>query len=153
VHEDGLADSRGPGDLRTWIGHRWSERSRHDRFKGFTSDSTFIVLPEGATRPSDVPFLTRFSTDLGPADVHPFKEPRRTRPARSLVDAASWCESDRYTWTIVIAGMQQGLVNSSRMHEALDRRGTCRRAACPRVSVCGSRRYPEPSSSGSPGVR
>jgi hypothetical protein len=108
---------------------------RHDGFTGFASDKTFIVLPEGADRPDAVPFITHWSTDLGPADVHPFREPRRTRPARSLIDAASWCEHDRYARTIVLAGMQQGLVGARQMHEALDRRGMCHRRGLIRESV------------------
>lgn len=108
---------------------------RHDTFSGFAPDTTYIVLPEGADRPRDVPFTTHWSTDLGSADVHPFREPRRTRPARSLIDAASWCDHDRYARTIVLAGMQQGLVNDRTMHEALDRRGTCRRRGLIRESI------------------
>lgn len=108
---------------------------RHDRLVGFSPETTFIVLPEGADRPKHVPFTTHYSTDLGTADVHPHREPRRTRPARSLIDAASWCGSDRYARTIVLAGLQQGLVNVAGMHQALDRRGTCHRRGLIRESV------------------
>lgn len=108
---------------------------RHDAFNGFAADTTYIVLPEGADRPGDVPFTTHWSTDLGRADVHPFREPRRTRPARSLIDAASWCGSDRYARTIILAGLQQGLVNAGSMHEALDRRGMCHRRGLIRESI------------------
>lgn len=108
---------------------------RHDKLDGFTPETTFIVLPEGAARPDQVSFITHWSTDLGSADVHPFREPRRTRPARSLIDAASWCDNDRYARTIVIAGMQQGLVSAQHMHQALDRRGTCHRRGLIRESI------------------
>ncbi|MET0767450.1 MAG: hypothetical protein ABWY50_07395 [Aeromicrobium sp.] len=108
---------------------------RHDSFDGFAPAAPFIVLPEGADRPDKVPFDTHWSTDLGPDDVHPLREPRRTRPARSLVDAASWTEHDRFARTIVIAGIQQGLVNPELMHTALDRRGTCHRRALIRESI------------------
>jgi hypothetical protein len=101
----------------------------HDRFAGFEQPHTCIVLPEGADRPKRPGLVTHWSTELGDADVHPFKEPRRTRPARSLIDAASWCESDRYARTIIIAGLQQGLANARLMHQAMTRRGTCRRRA------------------------
>ncbi|MCW2831258.1 MAG: hypothetical protein JWP31_1950 [Aeromicrobium sp.] len=108
---------------------------RHDRLEGFAPSTTFIALPEGADRPIDVPFVTHWSTALGEADVHPLKEPRRTRPARSLIDAASWSESDRRARTLVIAGMQQGLANHRHLHDALDRRGACRRRALIRESI------------------
>jgi hypothetical protein len=102
----------------------------YDGFVGFEQPNTYVVLPEGADRPGRRPGLvTHWSTELGDADVHPFKEPRRTRPARGLIDAASWCDSDRYARTIIIAGMQQGLANARLMHQAMSRRGTCLRRA------------------------
>lgn len=108
---------------------------RHDDLQGFEPEQPFIVLPEGADRPARIQFVTHWSTDLGPDDVHPLREPRRTRPARSLVDAASWSGADRHARTIVIAGMQQGLVDERLMHQALDRRGTCHRRALIRESI------------------
>lgn len=108
---------------------------RHDGLTGFAPETPYVLLPEGADRPQHVPFTTHWSTDLGPEDVHPVKEPRRTRPARSLIDAAGWCESDRFARTIVIAGMQQGLVNDRLMHVALDRRGMCHRRGLIRESI------------------
>lgn len=108
---------------------------RHDNLDGFPPEQPFVVLPEGADRPSGTTFVTHWSVDLGADDVHPLREPRRTRPARSLIDAASWCANDRFARTIVIAGMQQGLVDERLMHQALDRRGTCRRRALIRESI------------------
>ena len=109
---------------------------RHDGFTGFDVPATFIVLPEGADRPApSLSLTTHWSTNLGAADVHPLREPRRTRPARSLIDAAGWCGSDRYARTIVLAGLQQGLVSVASMHEALDRRGMCHRRGLIRESV------------------
>jgi len=108
---------------------------RHDKLDGFAPETIFVVLPEGADRPGRVNFSTHWSTDLGSADVHPFKEPRRTRPARSLIDAASWCSNDRYARSIVITGMQQGLVSAQHMHQALARRGTCHRRGLIRESI------------------
>lgn len=108
---------------------------RHDDFSGFAPDATDVVLPEGADRPQKVSFTTHWSTDLEASDVHPLHEPRRTRPARSLIDAASWCAHDRYARTIILAGMQQGLVDARLMHEALDRRGRCHRRGLIRESI------------------
>lgn len=51
-----------------------------------------------------------YSRLLGPEDVHPLREPRRTRLARSLVDAAAWAGSDRRAQAVLAAGVQQRLV-------------------------------------------
>jgi very-short-patch-repair endonuclease len=108
----------------------------YDGFSGFEQPDTLVVLPEGADRPRKRPALvTHWSTELTDRDVHPFKEPRRTRPARSLIDAASWCDSDRFARTIIIAGMQQGLANARLMHQSIERRGTCKRRGLIRESV------------------
>lgn len=99
-----------------------------DRFDGFEQRSTWIVLPEGARKP-DLEAVFHWSTRLDVEDVHPTKEPRRTRTARSLVDAASWAPSDRAARTYVIAAFQQRLVSARTVREALGRRGPCRRRA------------------------
>lgn len=113
----------------------------HDRLTGFESSAVHIVLPEGADKPDSdglppgLELVTHWSTDLSADDVHPLREPRRTRRARSLVDAASWSGSDRHARALILAGLQQGLVDEGRMHRAIDRRGTCRRRALIRESV------------------
>ena len=99
-----------------------------DGFEGFEKAATWIVLPEGARRP-DADAAFHWSTRLGSDDVHPLREPRRTRPGRSVVDAASWAPSDRAARTFVIAAFQQRLVSARTVREALTRRGTCRRRA------------------------
>lgn len=85
-----------------------------DGFTGFETDDIFVVLPEGADKPRCSGLITRWSTELSSADVHPVRHPRRTRPPRSAVDAAAWCASDRYARAIVIAAVQQGLVPHQR---------------------------------------
>lgn len=107
----------------------------YDKLEGFEPSQVFVTLPEGAIRPAKNAPVVHWSTDLGPEDVHPFREPRRTRPARSIVDAASWSTSDRHARTLVLAGVQQGVVNVRLMHQALDRRGTCHRRALIRESI------------------
>lgn len=109
---------------------------RYDGFTGLDQPEAYVVLPEGADRPRQREgIITHWSTELTDSDVHPFKEPRRTRPARSLIDAASWCASDRFARTIVIAGLQQGLANARLMHQTMERRGTCKRRGLIRESV------------------
>ena len=100
----------------------------HDGLKGFEQATTWVVLPEGARRPPH-PAAFHWSTKLNDDDVHPAREPRRTRPARSLIDAASWAVSDRQARTIVLAAFQQRLVSARTVRDALARRGPCRRRA------------------------
>lgn len=63
-----------------------------DGLEGFQtrSDRPQVVLPEGASRPSSDLVTPYWSTELTSRDVHPLKQPRRTRPQRSMVDEASW---------------------------------------------------------------
>ena len=85
-----------------------------------------IVLPAGA-RARNIPnVLFHWSTELTDADVHPLRTPRRTRPARSAVDAAAWAEAKRSARWIVIATIQHGLATPQQIREALTRRGPCR---------------------------
>ncbi|WP_156464694.1 hypothetical protein [Aeromicrobium sp. Root495] len=103
--------------------------------RGFESDLTFVAIPEGADRPSADGLVTHWSTQLDYRDVHPAREPARTRPARSLIDFSSWCGNQRYARAAVIAAFQQRLVTATQMHEALDRRGLPKRKGIVRESV------------------
>jgi hypothetical protein len=96
---------------------------------GFIEERPSIVLPEGARRPGLPGVTTHWSTELSDLDVHPNREPRRTRPARSVVDYASWSAADRRARVIVLAAVQQGLVRPRDIRQALTRRGTCRHRA------------------------
>lgn len=100
-----------------------------DGLTGFETSQTFVVLPEGADRPRSPGLAPHWSTELGWSDVHPDRDPRRTRPARSAVDAAAWSSSDRHARAIVIAAVQQGLILPASIFEALSRRGRMHRRA------------------------
>lgn len=100
-----------------------------DGMVGFETEATFIVLPAGADKPRIDGVVIHWSTELSDADVHPARDPRRTRPARSVVDAAAWCSTDRYARAIVIASVQQGLVTPNSVFDALRRRGKMLRRA------------------------
>jgi hypothetical protein len=100
-----------------------------DGLHGFDPESIHVVLPSGARRPSMAGLEVHWSTQLDANDVHPLRVPPRTRPARSLVDAASWSSHERYARSIVIAGMQQRLTHVAQMRDALSRRGPCRHRA------------------------
>lgn len=65
-------------------------------------------------------------------DVYVNLEPRRTRMARSLVDAAAWMPTDRGAMAVLAAGVQQHKTRVPDLREVLDRRKWIRR----RVLMC-----------------
>jgi hypothetical protein len=88
-----------------------------DGFSGFgdhkANRSIYVIAPFGRSierQSPGLPIVVHYSTMLGDADVHPAREPRRTRIARSLVDAAAWMPTSRGTRAILAAGVQQRLV-------------------------------------------
>ena len=103
----------------------------YDGFEGFTSEPPQLVLPDGGRCPRDIPIEPHWSRELGSADVHPLRLPPRTRPPRSLVDAASWSprNAERRARAIILAGVQQRLIRTHDLREALMRRGACRHRA------------------------
>lgn len=98
---------------------------RHDGFDA-RDPRHLVVLPSGARAPSWPGATAHWSGLLDHDDVHPERRPRRTRPARSVLDAASWHGSERYARWIVISALQSGLVTTRHLREALTRRGRCR---------------------------
>lgn len=60
--------------------------------------------------PLGLTLVTHYSRQLTDGDVHPARQPRRTRIARSIVDAASWMATDRGAMAVLAAGVQQRLV-------------------------------------------
>ena len=72
----------------------------------------YLLVPVGYKRhppPLGLTVITHYSQFLSDADVHPTRQPRRTRMARSLVDAAVWMPTDRGAAAILSAGVQQRL--------------------------------------------
>lgn len=102
-----------------------------DGLEGFTSTTEQVVVPEGNRRLQLPGVELHWSRELTAAGVHPLRRPRRTRPQRSLVDEASWCEwsRERRARAIVVAGVQQRLVSTGDLRDALSRRGPCRHRA------------------------
>lgn len=102
---------------------------RHDGFEGFDPPMPTVVQPAGSSTPPYEDVMPHWSIWLDDEDVHPRREPRRTRPQRSLVDAAAWASTESQARLIIIAGVQQGLVTTRMLREALERRGKCRHRA------------------------
>jgi very-short-patch-repair endonuclease len=61
-------------------------------------------------KPPELSVVVHYSVTLTSGDVHPLREPRRTRMARSLVEAAAWMTTDRGAQAVLAAGVQQRLV-------------------------------------------
>ena len=100
-----------------------------DGFTGLDEPHPHVVLPSGCNRPRHGDVVPHFSTMLDERDLHPLRQPRRTRTARSLVDFASWQSNPRRARVIVLSGVQQGLTSTRHLREALTRRGPCRHRA------------------------
>jgi very-short-patch-repair endonuclease len=96
--------------------------ARLDGLAGFSDRRVHVVIP-GSRLARQAPPGTAVhrSTLLGPADVHPSRLPRRTRLARSLVDAAAWAGTERTARAILAAGVQQRLVTPTQLTQVLER--------------------------------
>jgi len=57
-----------------------------------------------------LPLVVHYSRLLGEDDIHPMRQPPRTRTPRSLVDAAAWMATDRGAQAVLAASVQQRLV-------------------------------------------
>jgi hypothetical protein len=83
----------------------------------------YVLAPVGRSvrrQPDRIPVVVHYSTMLGDVDVHPLRRPRRTRIARSLVDAAAWMATDRGARAILAAGVQQRLVRPGDLSRVVD---------------------------------
>jgi hypothetical protein len=104
--------------------------ARLDGFKGFDDKRPihempiYLLVPPGHKRrspPSGLNVVTHYSRALTDLDVHPTRQPRRTRIARSLIDAAVWMPTERGAMAILAAGVQQGLVRADDLRQVTDR--------------------------------
>jgi len=100
--------------------------------RGFddTDETIYLLLPPGRERKtgqSPLRLIVHYSRHLAQADVHPNREPPRTRAARSLVDAAAWRLTDRGAQAVLAAGVQQGLVLPEHLAAELSRNTRVRR--------------------------
>jgi hypothetical protein len=108
-----------------------------DGLRGFTPDGLTLVIPGSSCNPAraqlDLPHEwaveIRWSRMLGRDDVQQHAMPPRTRLPRSIVDAASEKVSPLRSRVIVLASVQQRLVTTVSLWDALSRRVRCRHRA------------------------
>jgi very-short-patch-repair endonuclease len=110
--------------------------ARLDGFTGFGDKVSpierpvYLLAPYGYKRrtpPLGLTVVTHYSQALTDLDVHPERQPRRTRIARSLIDAAAWMPTDRGAMAILAAGVQQRLVRAQDLSQVTDRLGALHR--------------------------
>lgn len=118
--------------------------ARLDGFKGFDDKRSFgdtpihLLAPAGYKRRTPPPGLiviTHYARTLTEEDVHPFRQPRRTRIARSLIDAAAWMPTERGAMAILAAGVEQRLVRAQDLSQVVDRMGALHRRKLIRETI------------------
>ena len=77
---------------------------------------------------------------LGSSDVHPLRQPRRTRAERSLLDAASWSRFERRARAVILTGVQQRVVSPQQLRGRAAPSGPCRHRALIVESIAACRR-------------
>ena len=100
-----------------------------DGLRGFSDDAIYLSVPKGNQRIRRSGVVTHWSSFLGPRDVHPAHDPRRTRIPRSVLDAAAWNAHDRMARAVVLACVQQRLTTTALLRAVLPTRRPCLRRA------------------------
>ncbi|WP_129670102.1 type IV toxin-antitoxin system AbiEi family antitoxin domain-containing protein [Phytoactinopolyspora endophytica] len=97
-----------------------------DGLQGFKVTEVYVVIPTNARPPARTGLIVKKSRVLTTDDVHPVRQPRRTRLPRSLVDSASWTPHETRARAVILAGVQQRLTRPDDLRDALSRRANCR---------------------------
>src|ERR1700730_2070367 len=118
--------------------------ARLDGFKGFDDKRSFaetpihLLAPAGYKRrtpPPGLVVITHYARTLTEEDVHAFRQARRTRIARSLIDGASWMPTERGAMAILAAGVEQRLVRAKDLSQVVDRMGALHRRRLIRETI------------------
>ncbi|MGC4804786.1 DUF559 domain-containing protein [Micromonospora sp. DT233] len=96
--------------------------------RGFPTAPIHLLLPATCRRdPLPPGVLTHRTTRLPEEDLLAVGQPRRTMPARSIIDAAQWAQDDDAARAVIAAGFQQRLIGGDELHRVLDRLPRIRR--------------------------
>ena len=110
--------------------------ARLDGLNGFEDRRIYLLIPVSRRVRKALPgVVVHRSVLLGPEDVHPARQPPRTRLGRSLVDAAAWAANDRRARAILAAGVQQRLARTADLSAAVERCPRVRRGALIRATL------------------
>ena len=94
-----------------------------DGFKNFDGRSVFILAPYNSKPRKRPGVVVKRSRRFTEEDVHPLRVPRRTRIARSIVDAAAWATTEMRAQAIIASAVQQRLVTPAQLDEVVTRLG------------------------------
>lgn len=118
-----------------------------DGMTGLDQRRPWVLIKDGARRSDRPGVLITHSAALGDDDVWPDRSPRRTRPARSLADAAGAAATPAAARLLLVRGQQQGLVTPQQLGLVLPTRGQCHHLAVMQETVLdlegGIRSLPE----------
>ncbi|MFI5486892.1 hypothetical protein ACIBXA_15800 [Micromonospora echinaurantiaca] len=96
--------------------------------RGFPRRVVHLLLPAACRRgPLPPGVVAHRTTRLPSEDVLAVGQPRRTMPARSIVDAAQWAATDDEARSIVAAAFQQRMVGGDEVHLVVERLPRIRR--------------------------
>jgi very-short-patch-repair endonuclease len=100
-----------------------------DGLNGFPTDQVFLVVPASRQPSTRAGVTIHRSVFLGDADVHPSRQPPRTRLERSVLDMASWARSDDDARAAIAAAVQQRLTTAELLRAAFGRTGSRARSS------------------------
>jgi hypothetical protein len=111
--------------------------ARLDGLRGFDDGKLHIIVPASRVVRTRLPdgIVVHRSRSFRPTEVHPARQPPRTRIARSLLDAASWMRTANGARAVLAAGVQQRLVRAEDLAAELARRQGGPRQALIRVTI------------------
>ncbi|MEO8107563.1 MAG: hypothetical protein ABI720_09605 [Actinomycetes bacterium] len=92
-----------------------------DGLTRFDTPTVFLLVPHGSSIRRRPGVVVHSSTALGDADLHPARLQRRTRPARSIIDAGAWAATDLKAQALIASAVQQGLVTPTALSAAVGR--------------------------------
>jgi len=99
------------------------------RFFGTETELVHVILQRGAKTWRAPMVKVHESRRLSPLDLDPTSRLRRTRPARSALDAAAWQPFPRYACAVVAAVVQQKLCTPDQLEEEMRHVGRIRHKA------------------------
>jgi hypothetical protein len=94
-----------------------------DGLQGYEDEQITVLVASGRRVRRRPGVAVRHSACLGPADVRADTLPRRTRPARSIIDMAEWALQRDQARSILAAAVQQRVITVDEMRATLRTRG------------------------------